>query len=472
VEGTLTVGNDGVGRTITVNHDLNIASGGMIQPGTMDASHSMQLNGNWINNGTFDGVIGSRTISATFNKSGTALLKKGSTTSESTETFCNLTINTGTTLDTADDFVAASGSGNCGAFTQNGILRRQAPAQSVTNGGPTRTFQDSRNLDAILVTQTSGSNMGNTTATISSNQTPPACGSMTLSGSSVKRYYTITPNNTTNIQATLRLYYRTANPDESNGNALNNLAIYHCNGTTWQELTGSYTRNSDANGNYLELSGVSTFSPFALAGASPTAVTVSDFDAAARNASAVKVTWQTASELDVLGFNIWRSPSDDSGYQKLNTTLLAAQNPGSVNGAKYRYTDLQVQADKTYLYKLEALDTNGSAAWYGPVKVKLPTGCANKPTPPKLLSPARNAQVNKKKVEFVWGAATCASSYTLELREGSRSGPIVERANSLMTQRFKTRTLKPGANYHWHIRACNVKGCSKWSSWFRFTIKN
>ena len=106
--------------------------------------------------------------------------------------------------------------------------------------------------------------------TVTLNQSPSTvtCGTSSLGGTPVLRHYNITPG-TTGGAATLRLYY-----DESYGTT--NVAIYHCDGTSWQRLGGTYGNDGR---NYVELGGVTEFSPFAIGGGptSPTAVTLASF---------------------------------------------------------------------------------------------------------------------------------------------------------------------------------------------------
>jgi len=59
----------------------------------------------------------------------------------------------------------------------------------------------------------------------------------------------------------------------------------------------------------------------------PIAVTLAHF-AAETDAEGVRVTWETASEIDNLGFNLYRSASADGPYAQLNASLIPVQYPG------------------------------------------------------------------------------------------------------------------------------------------------
>ncbi|MCB0256169.1 MAG: carboxypeptidase regulatory-like domain-containing protein [Anaerolineae bacterium] len=96
----------------------------------------------------------------------------------------------------------------------------------------------------------------------------------------------------------------------------------------------------------------------------PLAVVLADFGAAAQT-DHILVTWETVSELDNAGFNLYRSATDAAPEQLLAN--IASQAPGSAQGAFYSYQDFDVQAGQQYFYWLEAVDFNGSTTLAGPV---------------------------------------------------------------------------------------------------------
>ncbi len=103
----------------------------------------------------------------------------------------------------------------------------------------------------------------------------------------------------------------------------------------------------------------------------PTAVTVAAFTAWPAGGG-LQVAWETASEIDVLGFNLYRGPSSAGEYLLLNQELIACQAPGSLLGASYTWQDASVQPGATYAYRLEVVQANGASDWYGPVLVRVP----------------------------------------------------------------------------------------------------
>jgi hypothetical protein len=91
---------------------------------------------------------------------------------------------------------------------------------------------------------------------------------------------------------------------------------------------------------------------------SPTAVTVSSFSGASRLGSA-QLDWETANEVGLVGFNLYRSETLDGPKQKLNADLIPAQYPNQMLGAAYQLIDAVDQGQR-YYYWLELVRTNGT----------------------------------------------------------------------------------------------------------------
>jgi subtilisin family serine protease len=105
--------------------------------------------------------------------------------------------------------------------------------------------------------------------------------------------------------------------------------------------------------------------------AAPTAVDLTRFEALPDGAS-IRVEWETATEIDNLGFNLYRAESADGPRSQLNDTLIPGQMPGSPVGAAYQFVDESAQPGITYFYWLEDVDVYGTATDHGPVSAQLP----------------------------------------------------------------------------------------------------
>jgi len=103
----------------------------------------------------------------------------------------------------------------------------------------------------------------------------------------------------------------------------------------------------------------------------PTAVDLKSFTATAEKKSIV-LGWETASEVDNLGFNLYRAESAGGEQIRLNAEIIPSNvYPGSQSGAAYSYTDSAVYLGRTYNYWLEDVDVYGKAEMHGPVEVNL-----------------------------------------------------------------------------------------------------
>jgi hypothetical protein len=99
--------------------------------------------------------------------------------------------------------------------------------------------------------------------------------------------------------------------------------------------------------------------------APPTVIELSSFTAIPK-AGEVILKWSAETETDNAGFNLYRAESENGNYSKLNTSLIPSKG-SATQGASYEFTDNNVQNRKTYYYKLEDIDLNGTATLHGPV---------------------------------------------------------------------------------------------------------
>jgi len=104
----------------------------------------------------------------------------------------------------------------------------------------------------------------------------------------------------------------------------------------------------------------------------PTAVELSSVRAKLTRANKVRVVWQSANELNLKGFNIWRADSKQGEFKKLNAALVTAKNSGNPIGAKYKFGDKRVKSAKTYFYKIEIVHADGSSAWSDVKRIQVP----------------------------------------------------------------------------------------------------
>lgn len=102
----------------------------------------------------------------------------------------------------------------------------------------------------------------------------------------------------------------------------------------------------------------------------PTAAELSSFTAAWQDRDVV-VDWESASEVGLAGFNVWRSTDPTDHGEQLNAVVIPPQTPGELTGNAYSYTDLTAVPGTIYYYWLEARQVGASSYWHGPMQ---PTG--------------------------------------------------------------------------------------------------
>jgi hypothetical protein len=105
----------------------------------------------------------------------------------------------------------------------------------------------------------------------------------------------------------------------------------------------------------------------------PTAVTVSGFTARSLPGHVV-IGWETASEINTVGFNIYRCVGEDGARTRLNEVLIPSQAVGGFFGASYQFVDASVEPGVTYTYWLEEVDLEGNMTMYESVQVLAVTG--------------------------------------------------------------------------------------------------
>ena len=85
--------------------------------------------------------------------------------------------------------------------------------------------------------------------------------------------------------------------------------------------------------------------------------------------TSVEVDWVTASELNTVGFNLYRSQTSDGQYEQINDRMIPAS-PDPLIGGEYRYIDEGVEASLTYYYRLEEIDSAGNSTFFGPIEIQ------------------------------------------------------------------------------------------------------
>ena len=114
--------------------------------------------------------------------------------------------------------------------------------------------------------------------------------------------------------------------------------------------------------------------------AGPLAVTLASFTAEAQPATGVVVAWETVSNQNILGFNLYRGASESGPWTQLNPELIGADFPGASVAEDFEWIDTTAEAGATYWYRLEDVSLNGATASHPPMMVVV-----NAPTAVRLV---------------------------------------------------------------------------------------
>jgi len=78
----------------------------------------------------------------------------------------------------------------------------------------------------------------------------------------------------------------------------------------------------------------------------------------------VTITWETASEVDTMGFNLYRAVTLAEGpFEQVNTELIPAKGD-PLTGATYQIEDEGVEPGQLYFYQIEEVEWSGAHQRY------------------------------------------------------------------------------------------------------------
>lgn len=80
----------------------------------------------------------------------------------------------------------------------------------------------------------------------------------------------------------------------------------------------------------------------------------------------IQIEWRTETEIDTAGFNVYRGPSENGPFTRINEQLIPSEG-SAVSGASYRFVDENVRPGQTYYYQLEDIEFDNSAQKHDPI---------------------------------------------------------------------------------------------------------
>jgi flagellar hook assembly protein FlgD len=118
----------------------------------------------------------------------------------------------------------------------------------------------------------------------------------------------------------------------------------------------------------------------------PVAVILSSFNAI-EAVNGITLEWKVENEMNHAGYNLYRSENEESGYTKINETIILGWDGFSAFDGSYEYTDAVHGA---YYYKLEAIEMDGDTELFGPYSVMSSTGVEDKLEMPESFELKQN----------------------------------------------------------------------------------
>ena len=138
----------------------------------------------------------------------------------------------------------------------------------------------------------------------------------------------------------------------------------------WEDVVADLHAILTLAGSKVTISGLDSFSEFVPGIDSTLPVTLASFNAVQTNNNFAQINWVTASENNVLGYNIYRAETKEQNAAiRITPTMIEALNAAA--GASYSYVDNEVEFEITYYYWLETNDFDGTSEMVGPVTVKI-----------------------------------------------------------------------------------------------------
>lgn len=193
-----------------------------------------------------------------------------------------------------------------------------------------------------------------------------------------KGYYTITTRKT-GYTASIDFYYGNSNvPEWSAINDESALVICLWDESNNEWIIAGSSQDIDPVNNKITVYGISSemrpFSKWTLGSTTPDnslPIQLVSFSSQII-ADGIKLNWRTASEINNLGFEIWRASQTDSNFVMIADWVSYEELKGTGNSNQDRYysfIDRQLISGTTYYYKLIDVDINNQKTVHGPLEV-------------------------------------------------------------------------------------------------------
>ncbi len=386
------------GGTFTAGGSFSVSGTATLNAGTIDPSGGMTLSGDIVGNGgQFSSTSGTVTLNGsaqqtisgstglTFNNltlnNANGLAISTSPTVEGVFTFSNGLVTTGSN----NFYIGASGSisGASSSLYFSGRL-----AKIYGDGAASFTYPVGKGGEYLPVTLDFGSLTSGYTRVVEvinsdANGLDPDIDATTLSAVSIVRYYEISRVGTDggiNGSVQVTLSYNANDGVDGSTTALEVAQLStDTNGSAgaigvWQSVGGdgtALTTGTIQSGTFTSGGDYYALGDDAANGQDNSLpVELSAFEALT-DVDRVVLNWQTSSELENYGFNIYKKSVDQPEWSLVNDDIIEGQ--GTFSGeSDYSFTDFEVISGRSYTYKLESVSYSGAVNVEKVVKVEVP----------------------------------------------------------------------------------------------------
>lgn len=113
----------------------------------------------------------------------------------------------------------------------------------------------------------------------------------------------------------------------------------------------------------------------------------------AEDAHRVRLTWKTETETNSFGYFVWRADEEGAEPVRINADAPLDGAGTTTTPHRYVYFDLAVEPDRTYYYKVQQMDLDGTTSW-------IIGGEAPVPAKPKPLKPEEREEIATKGTSY------------------------------------------------------------------------
>jgi len=88
------------------------------------------------------------------------------------------------------------------------------------------------------------------------------------------------------------------------------------------------------------------------------------------------ITWETASEVNTAGFNVYRGSAAEGPWTQINETLVPPSDD-PLQGGSYEFVDAEANSGEVYYYLLEEVELSGAVNRFPPQRLEQRTATPN-----------------------------------------------------------------------------------------------